>query len=112
MPVNRGDPWRSLRWWLQNCARDGYSICRTLGEVVGSRDQVGFDSRTCPYLRTLRQTVRMDVAKELTFTGRILNAEEANELGLVTHVTENPRDAAIESRPRNRWSFTYSRACW
>ncbi len=45
--------------------------------------------------QTLRQTVRMDVAKELTFTGRILNAEEAKELGLVTHVTENARDAAL-----------------
>ncbi|MYD43038.1 MAG: crotonase/enoyl-CoA hydratase family protein [Gammaproteobacteria bacterium] len=46
--------------------------------------------------QTLRQTVRMDVAKELTFTGRILNAEEAQRLGLVTHVTENPREAALE----------------
>ena len=46
--------------------------------------------------QTLRQTVRMDVAKELTFTGRILNAEEAKELGLVTHVVENPREAAME----------------
>ena len=45
--------------------------------------------------QTLRQTVRMDVAKELTFTGRILSAEEAKELGLVTHVTENAHDAAL-----------------
>ena len=45
--------------------------------------------------QTLRQTVRMDIAKELTFTGRILSAQEAQELGLVTHVTENPRDAAF-----------------
>ena len=46
--------------------------------------------------QTLRQTVRMDVAKELTFTGRILNAEEAKQLGLVTHVAENAREAAFE----------------
>lgn len=46
--------------------------------------------------QTLRQTVRMDVAKELTFTGRILNAEEAQKLGLVTHVAENAREAAFE----------------
>lgn len=46
--------------------------------------------------QTLRQTVRMDVAKELTFTGRILNAEEAQKLGLVTHIAENSRDAAFE----------------
>ena len=45
--------------------------------------------------QTLRQTVRMDVAKELTFTGRILSANEAHELGLVTHVAENARDAAF-----------------
>lgn len=46
--------------------------------------------------QTLRQTVRMDVAKELTFTGRILSAEEALTLGLVTRVTENAKDAAFE----------------
>ncbi len=46
--------------------------------------------------QTLRQTVRMDVAKELTFTGRTLNAQEAQELGLVTHVRENAREAALE----------------
>lgn len=46
--------------------------------------------------QTLRQTVRMDVAKELTFTGRILNAEEAQSMGLVTRVTENAREAALE----------------
>lgn len=46
--------------------------------------------------QTLRQTVRMDVAKELTFTGRILSADEAQKLGLVTRVAENARDAAFE----------------
>ena len=45
--------------------------------------------------QTLRQTVRMDIAKELTFTGRILNAVEAQQLGLVTHVEDNARDAAF-----------------
>ena len=46
--------------------------------------------------QTLRQTVRMDVAKELTFTGRILTATEAQELGLVTHVAENARESAFD----------------
>lgn len=46
--------------------------------------------------QTLRQTVRMDVAKELTFTGRILTAEQAQEAGLVTHVSENAREDAFE----------------
>lgn len=35
---------------------------------------------------TLRELVRMDVAKELTMTGRIITAQEASSLGLVTRV--------------------------
>lgn len=34
----------------------------------------------------LRELVRIDVAKELTMTGRIINATEAHKLGLVTRV--------------------------
>src|SRR5689334_11399079 len=45
--------------------------------------------------QTLRHLVRLDVAKELTFTGRVVYGTEAAELGLATHVTENPHDAAI-----------------
>lgn len=45
--------------------------------------------------QTLRDLVPLDVAKELTFTGRILNGEEAKELGLVTHVAENPLEHAM-----------------
>ena len=44
--------------------------------------------------QTLRHLVRLDVAKELAFTGRIVSGREAAELGLVTHVSENPRDDA------------------
>ena len=46
--------------------------------------------------QTLRSLVPLDVAKELTFTGRILSGSEAKELGLVTHVVENPLEAALE----------------
>ena len=46
--------------------------------------------------QTLRDLVRMDVAKELAFTGKVLSATEAQALGLVTHVTENPLEAAFE----------------
>ena len=46
--------------------------------------------------QTLRDLVPMDVAKELTFTGRVLNGLEAKELGLVTHVTDDPLAAALE----------------
>lgn len=46
--------------------------------------------------QTLRDIVPLDVAKELTFTGRVLNGEEAQALGLVTKVAEDPRAAALE----------------
>ena len=36
----------------------------------------------------------MDVAKELMFTGRIIDGSTASALGLVTHVLENPREVA------------------
>ena len=45
--------------------------------------------------QTLRDLVSLDVAKELTFTGRILNGEQAKEIGLVTHVDENPLERAF-----------------
>jgi enoyl-CoA hydratase/carnithine racemase len=44
--------------------------------------------------QTLRDLVPLDVAKELTFTGRILSGVEAKELGLVTHVADEPLAAA------------------
>ena len=44
----------------------------------------------------LRHLVRLDVAKELTFTGRIVSGEEAVGLGLATRVAEDPRAAALE----------------
>ena len=40
--------------------------------------------------QTLRDIMPMDVAKELTFTGRILNGEQAKEVGLVTRVADDP----------------------
>jgi len=46
--------------------------------------------------QTLRHLLPLDVAKELTFTGRVLSGTEAGELGLATHVAENPREAAFE----------------
>jgi enoyl-CoA hydratase/carnithine racemase len=45
--------------------------------------------------QTLRDLVRLDVAKELTFTGRIVEAEEAARIGLVTRVADDPREAAM-----------------
>ncbi|MDD9938174.1 MAG: crotonase/enoyl-CoA hydratase family protein [Myxococcales bacterium] len=46
--------------------------------------------------QTLRRLVRLDVAKELTFTGRVVSGEEAVEIGLATRVSEDPRAAALE----------------
>ncbi len=44
--------------------------------------------------RTLPRLVRIDVAKELTYTGRVLSAAEALQLGLVTWVAGDPLAAA------------------
>jgi enoyl-CoA hydratase/carnithine racemase len=45
--------------------------------------------------QTLRHLVRLDVAKDLTFTGRIVSGEEAVALGLATRVEASPREAAL-----------------
>ena len=45
--------------------------------------------------QTLRDLVSLDVAKELTFTGRVLNGDQAKEIGLVTHVDERPIQRAF-----------------
>jgi enoyl-CoA hydratase/carnithine racemase len=46
--------------------------------------------------RTLPRLVSIDVAKELTYTGRVFSGSEAGELGVVTRVSENPLGAALE----------------
>lgn len=46
--------------------------------------------------KTLLRVVRSDVAKELTFTGRIVGGEEAVRLGLATRVEADPLAAALE----------------
>jgi enoyl-CoA hydratase/carnithine racemase len=45
---------------------------------------------------TLPRLVPIDVAKELTFTGRTISGAEAAELGVVTHVADDPLAAAHE----------------
>jgi enoyl-CoA hydratase/carnithine racemase len=42
-----------------------------------------------------RGLVRLDVLRELLYTGRILNGHEAVELGLATRVCDDPRAAAL-----------------
>lgn len=46
--------------------------------------------------QSLPRLVGIDVAKELTFTGRIVGADEAHELGLVTRLADDPQGAAAE----------------
>jgi len=46
--------------------------------------------------RTLPRLVGIDVAKELTYTARVLSGTEAHGLGLVTHVADDPLAAARE----------------
>jgi enoyl-CoA hydratase/carnithine racemase len=46
--------------------------------------------------RTLPRLVRIDVAKELTYTGRVFDGREAAELGVVTRLADDPLSAARE----------------
>ena len=43
---------------------------------------------------TLRELVPMDVAKELTMTGRLFTGDEAKAMNLVTRVAANPLEEA------------------
>ena len=49
----------------------------------------------CSLTQTLRDLVRLDIAKELTFTGRIFEGTEAASLGSITQVCDNPLEDAI-----------------
>jgi|SRR5579884_1079800 len=55
--------------------------------------------------RTLPRLVGIDVAKELTYTARVVSGEEAARLGLVTRLSEDPlaaaRDLAAEIAERS-----------
>lgn len=44
----------------------------------------------------LPRLVGLDVAKELTFTGRMVSGEEAVQLGMATRLSDDPRSAALE----------------
>ncbi len=46
--------------------------------------------------QALVNLVGLDVAKELTFTGRMVSGSEAGEIGLATHVSDDPRQLALE----------------
>ncbi len=46
--------------------------------------------------RTLPRLVGIDVAKELTFTGRVFDGDEGARLGIVTRVADDPVAAALD----------------
>jgi len=46
--------------------------------------------------QVLPRLVGLDVAKELTFTGRMVSGEEAVRLGLATRLADDPRAAALD----------------
>jgi enoyl-CoA hydratase/carnithine racemase len=45
----------------------------------------------------MRHLAREDVVRELTYTGRVFDAKEAQQLGFVTRVVDDPRAAALET---------------
>jgi enoyl-CoA hydratase/carnithine racemase len=45
----------------------------------------------------MRHLAREDIVRELTYSGRIFNAEEAQQYGFVTRVVADPRAAAFET---------------
>ena len=46
--------------------------------------------------QSLPQLVGLDVAKELTYTGRVVEAEEALQLGLITRIADDPYAEAMK----------------
>ena len=47
-------------------------------------------------IQNLVRLVGLDIAKELSFTGRMLTGTEAAELGIATHVSDDPHADAME----------------
>ena len=50
----------------------------------------------CGISQTLRELVPIDIAKELTFTGRTFGGEEALRLGIVTQISDSPLKSALD----------------
>jgi len=46
--------------------------------------------------QTARNVVPLDVLKELTFTARVISGEQAKEMGIVTHLSQDPLEDAME----------------
>lgn len=63
--------------------------------------------------QTLRDLVRLDIAKELCFTGRVVEAPEAERIGLVTRQAQDPVAEALslarEIAGKNPDAITYGK---
>lgn len=44
----------------------------------------------------MRNLMREDIVRELTYTGRVFSADEALQYGLATRICDDPREAALE----------------
>jgi enoyl-CoA hydratase/carnithine racemase len=66
--------------------------------------------------RTLPRLVGIDVAKDLTYTGRVISGAEARELGVVTRVEDDPLGAAAalaaEIADRSPDAVRSASGCW
>lgn len=66
--------------------------------------------------QTLRHVVGLDVAKELTFTARVVSGREAKELRLATHVSDDPHGDAMalarEIARRNPHAVRAAKRLW
>ena len=71
-------------------------VARLRGD--GSRELVALKWGLVPDMAGFplwRGNVRDDVLRELTYTNRIFNGTEAQEMGFATHVSDNPLDDAM-----------------
>ena len=44
----------------------------------------------------MRELMPLDIAKEITMTGRILDANQAQQIGLITHLSDDPQQKALQ----------------
>ena len=94
-PGHRGGDRQRPGRWPADRARRRHSHRRAGHQDVGAGDRWGLvPDMTGSQL--LPELVGRDVAKELTFSGRVVPGEEAVALGLATRVDPDPRKAAFE----------------
>ena len=61
--------------------------------------------------QTLLRLLRPDLARELIYTGRIVHADEAAQIGLVTRIAADPHADALALARRSASSTPVPSAC-